>query len=333
MIMPITSEAIKKRRALITGGAGYIGTSLAANLVTGGWEVTRLARRGTMFPSLSGVRTSNVEADICDPDVWLKTAKNMDVIVHLAAQTSTYITDNDPLADESVNVRPMIQLLETCRKENWRPFIVLASTVTVIGLSQQMPVREDHSYQPLTVYDLHKWMAEQYLKMYCRLGYARGTTLRLANVYGPGPTSRRTDRGVLNKMIRDALAGRPLTLYGTGEWLRDYIHVDDVVEAFIVALNHPDAVAGRHWIIATGESWRMRDAFALIADRVAHRTGLRVPVEHVDPPAELSPIEERNFVADISGFSAATGWRPRVTLKEGIDQTIEAFMSEKAAVV
>jgi len=321
------------RRALITGGVGYIGTGLASRLITRGWDVTRLVRPGTVLHSSLSVETSDIEADICDPDVWSKTFQQVDAIVHLAAQTSMYTAAEDPLADETANIRPMIQLLETCRKGEWRPFIVLASTVTVIGLPQQMPVRESHSYQPLTVYDLHKWMVEEYLKMYCRLGYARGTTLRLANVYGPGPISRRSDRGVLNKMIRNALAGRPLTLYGTGEWLRDYIHVDDVVEAFIVALNHPDAVAGRHWIIASGESWKMHDAFALIADRVAHRTGLRVPVEHVDPPAELSPIEQRNFVADISGFSAATGWQPRVSLKEGIDQTIEAFMSEKAAVV
>src|SRR2546422_7739890 len=100
-------------------------------------------------------------------------------------------------------------------------------------------------------------------------------------------------------MIRMALAGRPLTFYDSGEWLRDYIHVDDVVVAFVAALDYPDAVNGRHWIVASGESWKLRDAFDLIADRVARRTGLRVPVEHVDTPAELSPIERRSFVADI----------------------------------
>jgi nucleoside-diphosphate-sugar epimerase len=133
-------------------------------------------------------------------------------------------------------------------------------------------------------------------------------------------------------MIRNALAGRPLTLYGTGECLRDYVYVDDAVRAFVAAMDHPDAVNGRHWIIASGESWKICDAFNLIADRVAHRTGFRVPVEYVDAPGEQSPIEERNFVADISGFSAATGWQPKVRLKDGIDRTINAFMTEKAAV-
>ena len=253
----------------------------------------------------------------------------MDVIFHLAGQTSTYVANEDPLADEHCNVRPIIQLLETCRRQGWKPFIALASTVTVIGLPNQLPVTEEGNYQPVTAYDLHKWMAEEYLKMYCRLGYARGVTLRLANVYGASSRSSRPDRGVLNTMIVRALAGQPLTVYGSGDGLRDYIHVDDVVNAFVSAIEHYQAVSGRHWIIASGKGYSVREAFHLVSDRVAQRTGLRVAVEHVEPPAGLSPIEERNFVGDFSGFHKATGWQPSIGLKEGIDQTIDAFLKRE----
>jgi nucleoside-diphosphate-sugar epimerase len=321
-------EVVNGRSVLITGGVGYIGTGLTACLVKHGWDISCTVRAGSALTFLSGGRAAQVQADVCDPDVWLKTAQGMDAIIHLAGQTSTYVANEDPVGDEAINVRPMIRLLETCRRQGWRPFIVFASTVTVIGLPEQLPVQEDHMYQPITVYDLHKLMAEEYLKMYCRLGYVRGATLRLANVYGPGRRSSGADRGILNAMIRKALAGQPLTVYGNGEWMRDYIYIDDVVNAFTAALEHQQAVNGRHWIIASGQGCTIREAFHLVAERVARRTGVRVPVEHVDLPGDLSPIEKRNFVADIGEFFKASGWRPTVGLKEGIDQTIDAFIKE-----
>jgi UDP-glucose 4-epimerase len=262
---------------------------------------------------------------------WLRHAAGVDVIIHLAAQTSSYAAAEDPLADEAVNVRPVIALLEHCRRQSVQPFVVLASTVTITGIPAGLPVTDDTPPAPLTVYDLHKWMAEEYLKLAIRLGHARGTSLRLANVYGPGPRSSSGDRGVVNTMIRRALAGEAITTYGDGNWLRDYVYIDDVTAAFAAAVERPDMVNARHWIIATGEGETVGDAFRLVADRVAVRTGRRPPMRKVDPPAWLSPIEERHFIGDSSGFTAATGWRAEVKLAEGIDQTIAAFVAATEA--
>jgi UDP-glucose 4-epimerase len=200
--------------------------------------------------------------------------------------------------------------------------------VTQAGLVSQLPVNEEAVDAPITVYDQHKLIAEQQLKQAAVEGTVRAVSLRLANVYGPGGHGRNPDRDVLNRMIRTGLRGEPLTVYGTGEFVRDYLFVDDAVDAFLMAACGSDTVNGRHFVIGTGQGCTIRAAFDLVASRVFARTGRQVPVIHVEPAAPLSAIEQRNFVANASAFSAATAWRATCSLSDGIDRTIEAYLCE-----
>jgi len=126
-------------------------------------------------------------------------------------------------------------------------------------------------------------------------------------------------------MIMAALRGEPLTVYGTGEYVRDYLFVDDVADAFLRAAAHPERINGRHFVVGSGRGVTIRGGFELVAARVETLIGRRVPVVTADPPGALSDIQKRNFVADPSRFSDATGWRPFWSLSDGIDRTIEAF--------
>src|SRR5204863_784879 len=119
--------------------------------------------------------------------------------------------------------------------------------------------------------------------------------------------------------------GQPLTIYGTGDYVRDYIFVDDVVEAFLAAASQIARVNARHFVIGSGRGVSIREAFALIAERVERKTGWPVAIGSGEPAAPLSPIERRHFVADHSRFSAVTGWQPQWGLADGIDRTIEAL--------
>jgi nucleoside-diphosphate-sugar epimerase len=166
-------------------------------------------------------------------------------------------------------------------------------------------------------------MAEQYLRWYSEQGIVRGVALRLANIYGPGPRSSRDDRGILNLMIRRALTGEPLTVYGTGEQLRDYLYIEDAARAFLAAAAHSETLSGRHFVIGSGVGHAISDALEIVASRAEARTGKPVEVRRVPPPDTLSPIERRNFVADSRRFTSATGWQPRYSLSEGIDRTME----------
>lgn len=320
-------DSYSVKRLLITGGAGYLATNVVRFLKDTDCHILRLDRPGAVFPPVSGTaRVDDLSGDVRDRAVWERALDSVDVVFHFAAQTSVYVANENPSADLDINVLPMLHLLETCRQMGWRPVVLFSGTVTEVGIPTRLPVDETHPDQPITVYDLHKWMAENYLKYYAREGVVRGAVLRLSNVYGPGPKSSSADRGVLNAMIRKALKGEMLTVYGKGDSLRDYIYVEDVAQAFLMAGAHAESVNSQHFVVGSGQGHTLAEAFNLVADRVALKTGQRVPVIHVEPPTPQSPIEARNFVADSRRFSQATGWRARYRLAEGIDRTAEAFL-------
>jgi nucleoside-diphosphate-sugar epimerase len=314
------------KTVLVTGGAGYIASGLLQLLKNTECRIMLLDRPAAEFPRIDGkARTENVYADIRDRDIWKKVLPGVNFVFHFAAQTSTYAANDDPLGDAEINIQPLLRMLETCRSDKLQPDIVFSSTVTVAGIAKKIPVDESQSCEPVTVYDLHKLAAENYLAYYSGRGYARGVALRLSNVYGPGPKSSSSDRGILNMMMRKALARERLTVYGTGEYLRDYTFVDDVAAAFLMAAVNMERVNGGRFIIGSGEGHTIAEAINLVADRAALKTGRRVDVVHVEPKTEQSPIELRNFVADSGRFSRATGWKAGVSLVDGIDRTLGSW--------
>ncbi|GFE62139.1 NAD(P)-dependent oxidoreductase [Geobacter sp. AOG2] len=319
-------EAFQNKSILITGGCGYVASAIIRLLRGIDCRIVRLDRPESAWEQPEGCcRLENLPADVRDPQVWEQAIDGIDVVFHLAAQTSTYRANSNPLSDHAINVMPMLHLLEGCRLRKCCPIICFSSTVTVAGIPRRLPVDESHPDTPLTVYDLHKLMAEQYLRWYSEQGFVRGAALRLSNVYGPGPASSQSDRGVLNRMIRSALQGETLTVYGAGDYIRDYIYVEDAARAFLAAALNGEELSGSHYIIGSGVGYSIAEAMNLVAERAMHRTGGKVTVEHVAPPAGLSPIEERHFVADTRRFVQATGWRPEVTFDQGIDLTLEAY--------
>ncbi|MDD5131483.1 MAG: NAD-dependent epimerase/dehydratase family protein [bacterium] len=314
------------KKILITGGMGYLAAALISFLKDEDCQIIRLdQKQETTGPMNGAAKITYVIGDVTKLDTWQKNVPGMDMVFHFAAQTSVYFANDHPLVDHERNVISMLCLLETCRQQKLKPAILFSGTVTETGLPVKLPVDENHPDDPVTVYDLHKLMAESYLKYYSAQGIINGAILRLANVYGPGPKSSSGDRGILNMMIRKALQGDDLTLYGSGEFIRDYIHVKDVARAFLLAGANIEQVNGKHFVIGSGHGTTLKKAFELVAERVAVRTGKTVKVLSVEPPATLSAIENRNFIADSSAFKKATGWSPEYTFINGIDETIEAL--------
>jgi UDP-glucose 4-epimerase len=321
-------ETFQNKKILITGASGYLATNLIQALKDIDCTVIRLSRKDTLPPIDGVANIIDHRGDIICRETWELILNGVDIIYNMAGQTSVYVADENPQADLEINVKSMLFLLEVCRDKKISPIIVFSGTSTQVGIPETLPVNETFTDFPVTLYDLHKLMAEQYLKLFCRQGCVIGTSLRLTNVYGPGPESGSSDRGILNQMVQKGLAGKPLTVYGKGEYIRDYIFIDDVINAFLSVPKNPSQTNGRHFVIGSGEGHSIAQAINLVADRVKERIGTPVYVEHVTPPSNLSPIESRNFIADFGEFKKAVGWEPQYSLKKGIDLTQEKYSSK-----
>jgi len=300
------------KHLLITGGSGYLASNLLNLLSKVDCRITRLSRRSIRAAAMLGEASiTDVQGDIRDRTIWEQILGKVDIVFHLAAQTSVNVAERDPIADLEINVLPVLCMLETCRKKSWHPILLFSGTVTECGIPTNLPVDENHPDQPITIYDMHKLMAENYLKHYIAEDVVRGAVLRLANVYGPGPRHSSADRGVLNSMIRKAMLGENLTVYGQGHHLTAPVYIE--------------RINGKHFVLGMGEGYTILEAINLVAERVAIKTGKRAPVVSVEPPNSLSPIERRNFIADTRQFTLATGWKAKIHLSEGIDRTIDYF--------
>ncbi|MBI4801979.1 MAG: NAD-dependent epimerase/dehydratase family protein [Elusimicrobia bacterium] len=320
------------KRLLITGGRGYLAANLVDALKNISCAVTLLdtAPPPERRPA-AAARIKDVVADLRGLRDWSALLRGTDFVFHLAAQTSAGAADKDPLSDQAVNVLPLLALLETCRKRKFRSAVIFASTVTAAGIPKRLPVDESFREVPPTVYDLHKTIAESYLEYYAAAGAVSGAALRLANVYGPGPKSASADRGILNRMILKALKGWDLPVYGAGSYIRDYVYAGDVAAAFLAAGVKAAGLKGRRFIVGSGKGYSLRQAFRLVSERAALKTGNKARIVRVKPPGGAPAVDKRNFIADTGLFRKSAGWRPLYGLAEGIDATIAYYLGESPA--
>jgi len=319
-----------QKTILITGAAGFIGSSIFQALSRTDCRLICCTRDIEKLEILTPVKAHVVhrKIDMRTPSIWKEILDGVDVVFHFAAQTSSKHANDNPCMDMEINLVPLARFIETCRNTNIRPDIIFPGTVTQVGLTENWPIDEKIQDDPITVYDIHKSAAERYVSYYGTQSGGRGVTLRLANVYGPGPKSGRPDRGILNMMVMRALEGKSLTLYGDGDYMRDYIYIDDVVNAFLMAGACFDSTNGKHYVLGSGVGHTVREMIETVRDLAARVTGSKVDIDRVPIPTDLSPIEFRHFVADTSCFSKDVGWHPEVSLEEGITRTIRFFLGQ-----
>ena len=306
----------------VIGASGYIGSKLVNKLTDSGCNVIRSSRRDT----ITNGDSEFVMAELDSLDFWLNIVEKSDVIIHLAGNTSINVANDNPALDLNSSVVPIYRLIEACKILRKRPRVVFASTVTAYGFTDNLPVSEATAENPESFYDLHKFFVERQLVLATKLNICDGVSLRLANVYGPSSAnSSANDRGILNKIIGLALAGDIVSLYGGGNYIRDYIYIDDVVDAFILA-SISSKSAGEVFNVGSGVGTSVRDAFNAVTQEVYRQTNKIIEMKDVPWPKNSPKIDMRNFTASIKKAHTCLGWSPKVSLQTGIATTVKSII-------
>jgi UDP-glucose 4-epimerase len=316
----------RHRKALITGGLGFLGSNLAQRLVQCGADVTLLDSLapygGGSHYNISAVRhqvTLHV-ADMRDPVALADHVRDQACIFHLAGHASHTASMRDPRLDLDCNCAASLNLVETCRRHAPRAELLYTSTRQVYGRPQRLPVTEDHPAIPIDVNGIHKLAAEQYHLLYDSVYGLRSTVLRLTNTYGPRQKISDDAQGVAAAFLRHALRGEPIELFAGGGQRRDFNYVDDVVDALLRAMSSPHC-RGKVYHLGAERAHSLLEFVDILRELCDFE------VRCVPFPQDEKMIDIGDYYGDYSAFHKATGWRPITDLEEGLRRTI-AFYRE-----
>lgn len=314
------------RRVLIAGGLGFLGSNLARELMERGAVVTAVDIVDPDCP-VAASRLRSAEGgltvrrfDLLDAARVREAVAGHDVVYCLAGQVSHIASMSDPLSDLRGNCQVHLNLLEACRETSPGATLLYASTRQVYGRQTELPVTERSTVAPVDINGVHKRAVEEYFRLYAQQYGLRTASLRLTNTYGPRMDVVRGDRGFAGVLIGRALRGEPLSVFGTGEQVRDFNYVGDIVRALALAADLPSReLDGQVWNL--GDPWpcSIRDFVDTLTEL------LPVPVRHVPFPEGYRSIEIGHYCGDYQKFHNATQWSPEVPLREGLRRTIRYF--------
>ena len=308
-------------RALVTGGAGFIGSNLVRQLLLAGHEVTILDNllSGNLRNLAECQQARFIEGDVRDAADVERAVRGTQVIFHLAASVGNKRSVENPLLDAEINVLGTLQLLETARRHGVKK-VVTSSSAAIFGELKTLPIREDHPLDPDSPYGATKLCQEKECLVYSRLHGMEVVCLRYFNVYGP---HQRYDAygNVIPIFVFQMLRGEPLRIFGDGEQTRDFVNVRDVVQANIRAA----MAGGISGAFNIGSACRI--SINALVERLRAASGLNPVVRY--GPARAGDV--RDSLADIEAARKAFGFEPSVTMDKGLPEYIRWARTEVAS--
>jgi nucleoside-diphosphate-sugar epimerase len=322
------SQHYKDKEILVTGGAGFIGSSIVMSLVSLGAKVTTL---DAMLPLYGGNefnldtvkdKVKMVKGDIRDMKLVRELVEGKDIIFNLAAQVSYIDSKDEPFLDLDINGSGHLTVLEAVREKAPKAKVVFSSSRLVYGKILTLPVSEDHATDPLSMYGIHKLLGEKYYRYFSDTFGIDTVSIRIPNPYGPRQQMKHSKYSIVGWFMRQAMEEKTITVFGDGKQERDYLYVDDIVDAFLLL-----AIKGR-----SGEVYNVGAdetvTFIDMVDAVLHEVGTGKK-EHVAWPKNYEKNETGNYVADTKKIGELTGWRPRIGLEEGIKRMAKYYKKHK----
>jgi nucleoside-diphosphate-sugar epimerase len=309
----------KISKVLVTGGAGFIGSHLVDRLLGEDFEVT-------IFDDFSTGQMQNifhhrdlkefhlVRGDVRDIGLAKKVVEDVDAVFHEAALVNVPLSIQNPILFNDVNLVGTLNMLKACSDFNVKRFM-FASSAAVYGDSKPARKSENTPCEPISPYAVSKLAAENYVKIFNELCGLETVSLRYFNVYGPRQVAGSSYNGVITAFISRLLSGQPPIIYGDGKQTRDFVHVDDVVSANMLALKNKNAV-GEVFVIASGTTISVYE----LAKRLQQITN----TERLKPIfAEPRVGDIRHCSADISKAEKLLGFRPKIRLEDGLSSLVK----------
>lgn len=321
-----------RRRWLVTGAAGFIGSNLVEALLGCGQEVVGIdnfatGHRRNLEGFTAGGAFRFTEADIRDRDACAAAVEGADVVLHQAALGSVPRSMEDPLASHDANVTGFINLLEAARRAGVPRFVYAASSSTY-GDHEALPKCEDITGNPLSPYAATKLIDEIYAGVWARAYGYRATGLRYFNVFGPRQDPDGAYAAVIPKWVAAMVRGEPITINGDGETSRDFCFVANAVQANVLAALAGEEAQGEAYNVAVGGRTSLNQLFAMIRDGL-ERHQVHYALEPVYGPFRAGDV--RHSEADIGKAAAQLGYLPTHDVAAGLDQALPYYLGDRDA--
>lgn len=303
--------------SIVLGGGGFMGVNLCRRLVAAGGRVRAFGRRCLFPQALAGVDW--YQGDFSDAAALAAAIESYDVVFHLVHATTPHSANLDMAADLQQNVVSSIALLDISRDLGVKRIVFVSSGGVVYGRAKRIPTPEDAPTEPITAYGISKLAIEKYLALYEHLHGLDFRVLRVTNPFGPFQVATK-NQGIVAALIGHALADEPAEIWGDGSVVRDYIFVDDVVDALEAAAT--DRSAMRVFNIGSGCGRSLREIIAAIEAQLGRKLDIGwKPGRPIDVPTSILSIERAKSVL---------GWTPKTPFEQGLEQTI-AWWRERTA--
>jgi UDP-glucose 4-epimerase len=309
-------------RVLVTGGLGFIGSNLAIRLANLGARVTLV---DAMIPEYGG-NPFNIEpvrdrvavnfGDVCDRLAMNWLVRDQDYVFHLAGQVSHVMSLTDPFSDIEFNIKGTAVVMEALRHHNPTAKVVFTGTRGQYGPATQLPVNESAATNPKAIHEISNLTAEKIIQVYHEMYGIPAVLLRLTNIFGPRGQMKHSQYGVVNWFVRQALDGEPVRVFGTGRILRDFVYVDDCVDAILMSAQC-DAAVGEIFNVGSGQPTSFLELAELLQQLCESCTWCYAPFS-----PERAAQEPGDFYSDITKIRQVVGWEPRTSLEEGLRKTL-----------
>lgn len=327
-ISPEIASAFSGKQVLVTGGLGFIGSSLTRLLIQLGAKVTvldaLLPSYGGNIHNLEGVadQVKIVDGNITDDELVNRLVEGIDYVFHLAGQVGYVDSKDKPFVDLDFNGRGNLVILEALKDHAPQARILFSSSRLVYGPIKTIPVSENHPTEPLSLYGIHKLLGEKYYAYYAHNFGIHGVSVRIPNPYGPRQQVKHAKYSIVGWFMRQAMEGKAIQIFGDGKQQRDYIYIDDIVSALLTTIIRGEA----------GEAYNIGSpapmTFEAMVDEVlaAVESGTK---EFKPWPDDYEKNETGDYVADMTKITTATGWQPQVQFADGMREMVAFYRENK----